>query len=188
MVGRERIKEREMFFIKERVTQGYQFYKAGEPNDYIYMLVQGKVRELVSTREGELSSVFTDSIKEKHSQCVLGYGKVGETFGEKSSFSNQVNHTALECASKVAVVYKIHRTNLIQHFGGQMGEPTNCLRALSLTKTHWIRLKIEAITKMTPQQLESLEYRDDSVYNKLQKLAKATYVKEKPFISAEKQT
>jgi len=44
---------------------------------------------------------------------VLAKFKIGEMFGEKSSISDQVNISTAECVSKVAVVYKIHRTNLI---------------------------------------------------------------------------
>ena len=102
-------------------------------------------------------------------------------FGEKSSISDQVNICTVECVSKVAVVYKIHRTNLIQHFGGIQGEPANYLRALALTKHHWFNVKFEAIKAMSTEKVIGLEYRDDSVYNKLQKTAKAIYVKETPF-------
>jgi hypothetical protein len=81
----------------------------------------------------------------------MAYSKVGEIFGEKSSISDQINNSMAECASKVAVVYKIHRTNLIQHFGGQTGEPANCLRALDLMKSNWLKLKVEAMKQMTTE-------------------------------------
>ena len=40
---------------------------------------------------------------------------------------------------------------------------------------------------MSPEQISNLEYREDVVYNKFQKSAKAIYVKEMPYAGVEKQ-
>ena len=45
------LEEYEVFFIKERVTKGYQFVRQDKSNDHIYLLVSGKVRQLVSTHK-----------------------------------------------------------------------------------------------------------------------------------------
>jgi hypothetical protein len=53
-------------------------------------------------------------------------------------------------------------------------------------KSNWLKLKVEAMKQMTTEQISNLEYREDSVYNQLQKSAKAIYVKEQPFVVVEK--
>ena len=56
------------------------------------MLVSGKVRGVVSTRDAPLNAYFPKHVKEKYSQCVMGYCRVGDIFGEKSSISDQLNN------------------------------------------------------------------------------------------------
>ena len=60
---------------------------------------------------------------------VLGYLKVGDVFGEQSAIEDSPNDWTLEVSSKDAEVYKIHRSNFAQYFGGLDGVPANYLRA-----------------------------------------------------------
>ena len=63
---------------------------------------------------------------------MLNTLKRGEIFGQESAILDQDSPCSVEVYGKSAVVYKIHRSNFVQHFGGQDGAPATALRALSL--------------------------------------------------------
>lgn len=126
---------------------------------------------------------FPQEIRDQHSHLILCTLKVGAMFGEQSSISDQDSSHTVECCSKTAVVYKIHRSNFIQHFGQHTGVPATQIRAESLMNNNWIRIKMQSVKSMNKEQLSKLEWRDDSVYNKLTAVSKVTKIRETPYAS-----
>ena len=118
--------------------------QGGESNDHIYLLVSGKIRQLVSTHK-IYSSYFANKELTKEAHHVLNTLKRGDIFGEESALLNQDSPCSIEVYSNEAVVYKIHRSNFVQHFGGLDGVPATTLRALGLMKRNWLDQKMRTI-------------------------------------------
>ena len=114
--------------------------------------------------------VLTDEVA---GQCpghlVLGYIKVGDIFGEQSAIEDLPNDWTIEVSSKDAEVYKIHRSNFAQYFGGLDGVPANYLRSQRLLKSNWIKMKFQLLSKMNSNQILALEFRDDALFKKFSK-------------------
>ena len=126
-LGRQMIQEYEVFFVKEEYTKGYHVLKQGEQDDHIYIIYSGKCRKLLSTRTkpptifDQSVKLFPDDIQVEKPFMVLGQLRKGEIFGEISALNDLDNQFTVEVCSNSAIVYKIHRSNFIQHFGGQEG-------------------------------------------------------------------
>ena len=90
---------------------------------------------------------------------MLGYLKVGDIFGQQSAIEDITNEWTIEVSSKEAEVYKIHRSNFVQYFGGLDGLPASHLRALRLLYNNWLQVKLQFLSKMSLEQLLQLEYR-----------------------------
>lgn len=74
---------------------------------------------------------------------VLGYLKRGEFFGEQSAFNDMPSPYTVEALSSKVELYKIHRSNFIQYFGGIGGEPLAAIRASIVLKNNWLRMKMD---------------------------------------------
>jgi len=104
----------------------------------------------------------------------LGNLKIGDTFGEESAIEDMPNPWTVEVTSKSAEIYKIHRSNFVQHFGGLDGAPAMHLRSQSLVRSNWLKMKIAFLKKMSAAKLATLEFRDEDEFKKLAKTATIT--------------
>ena len=92
------------------------------------MLFSGSARMIVPISDLGRSDI--DSLKEYIENkrfVVFGLVKIGDIFGESSAIEDEPNPWTIEVTSKKATIYKIHRSNFIQHFGGHDGAPARHL-------------------------------------------------------------
>lgn len=178
--GRGMIEELEVLFVRQEATKGYQLLKIGEQEDHVFILFKGAARIIIPRKELE-SHISTDNLNDSHQWLVLGNLKVGDTFGEESAIEDMPNPWTVEVTSKSAEIYKIHRSNFVQHFGGLDGAPAMHLRSQSLIRNNWFKMKMSFLRKMSATKIASLEFRDEEEYKKLNKTASITQIKEIPF-------
>lgn len=67
---------------------------------------------------------------------------MGEIFGMFSPVNDNVCPITIEVSSQTAVVYKIHRTFFVKHFGGYDGAPFAVLISLILMFNNWMKIRI----------------------------------------------
>ena len=106
--------------------------------------------------------------------------KLGEHFGEQSAFNDLPNPYTIEALTPKVELYKIHRANFIQYFGGLGGEPLAAIRASIVLKHNWLRMKLDFLKTFTEEQLSQLEYRNEEEFVKLRPTRQL--VKEIPYI------
>ncbi len=178
------IEELEVLWLKFEAQRGYQFQKYGDQDDHIFILYKGTARQLVPSSEFEKEKEFSDDQR----QIVFGNLSVGDFFGEQSAINDLPNPWTIEVTSKSATIFKIHRSQFIQHFGGQEGAPAKTLRSWIQMKHNWDRMKWEHIQSMTSdEQFSRLQFRDETIYKRLNKTAACNFIKEAPFKGAEQQ-
>lgn len=104
----------------------------------------------------------------------------GEMFGEQSALNDLPNPYTIVAATSKVEYYKIHRSNLISHFGGAQGEPVNQMRASIILRNNWLCIKILQLEIMDISDLWKLEYCNDHDLNKSKPTKQV--IKEVPFI------
>jgi CRP-like cAMP-binding protein len=77
----------------------------------------------------------------------------GEHFGEQSAFNDLPSPFTVEATTAKVELYKIHRANFIQYFGGLDGEPLAAIRASIVLKHNWLRMKLDFLKTFSEEQL-----------------------------------
>lgn len=82
-------------------------------------------------------------------------------FGEQSALNDLANPFTVVVASPKVELYKIHRSNFYQFFGGADGSSIDQIRTHIILKNNWLCSKITALESMEVDQLWELEYCND---------------------------
>lgn len=123
------VEDFEIYFQKEVLTRGYQILKINEQDDYLYLVFRGVCKVLYNV--DMLPEIFGESAfydKQKQKYFVIGQFGRGEMFGEQSALNDLDNPFTVVAASPKVELYKIHRSNFYQFFGGVQGSSIDQIR------------------------------------------------------------
>lgn len=133
----------EVFFQKEVVTQGFNLQRVDEQGDYLQFIIRGTCKIICPVDKFPLifgEGAFYDEAKQKY--IVMGYISRGEMFGEQSALNDLPNPFSVVAASPKVEIYKIHRNDFVNYFGGPNGDPVDQMRAQIILKNNWLCSKI----------------------------------------------
>ena len=77
----------------------------------------------------------------------------GQAFNEITAINEQGSPVTVEVSSETAVVLKVNINALKEHFGGEEGEPVMQIRADSIMKNNWLRMKTQFLAYMDKDKL-----------------------------------
>lgn len=156
--GVEMIQQVEHLFTKEEATQGYQFVRQDEVNEFFYIIYKGQVSCLLYINEGVAQNrkIFPDCIRSSQTYIVLDVFKKGDIFGTNAVIGDGKSRFTFEVRSKKAQILKIHRQQFHDCFGGHLGEPTCQLQGISKSMQLWLEMKLQKLSKMTVKEFFSL--------------------------------
>ena len=124
-----------------------------------------------------IKSDLYDPVKQKY--LVFGHLKTGDMFGEQSALNDILSsYSVVACSAKVEY-YKIHRSNFLQHFGGEGGNHVNEMRARMILRNNWFMSKLSMIEVMGINSNINLEFASQDDINPK---AKCTAIKEESFM------
>lgn len=115
-----------------------------------------------------LPEVFGESAiydKQKQKNFVIGQFGRGEMFGEQSALNDLANPFTIVAASPKVELYKIHRSNFYQFFGGPECSSIDQIRTHIILKNNWLCCKITKLEAMDVSELWDLEYCNDKDLN-----------------------
>lgn len=98
-------------------TRGYQIQKYDELSDHLTLLVSGSLQMTIPTK------YFQEEVDPGKKHVVFGDLKVGDVVGEQGVINQTRAPWTIEVTSAKAKVYRIHRANFLQYFGGRNGAP-----------------------------------------------------------------
>lgn len=165
---RKVVEDFEIYFQKEVVTRGYQILRINEQVDYLYLIYRGVCKVLYNV--DMLPEVFGESAfydKQKQKYFVIGQFGRGEMFGEQSALNDLANPFTVVAASPKVELYKIHRSNFYQFFGGVEGSSIDQIRTQIILKNNWLCSKLNKLEMMEASELWDLEYCNDKELNAL---------------------
>lgn len=117
----DEISQKEVLFIREEMTRGWLIINQGQLNNFIYLIVIGKVN--------------------------LKYNRFGmQTLRKGSIFGIEgISDCSYEAASKEVIVFKIKQNHFVKHFPG---EPLSALTSHALMQRAWLKQQLELLNYM----------------------------------------
>lgn len=148
-LGASMIEECGQLWQLYEATRGYQIQKYNELSDHLTMLVSGSLQMTIP------SKYFQTEVDPSKKHVVFGDLKVGDFVGEQGVIDQARAPWTIEVTSDKAKLYRIHRANFLQYFGGPNGAPYRHLQSVIQMKRKWDQMKWDKIQSLSASAFSS---------------------------------